>query len=330
MKTGLFAAAVSLASTLGAALPPGFTDDLDAALREASSSGRSVLVDFTGSDWCGWCQRLDAEVFGRPEFLAGATNRFVLVQIDSPRDKSLIPERAREMNPLLVKKYNIHLYPSVLILDPAGRVVEKTSYRPGGPAAYLRHLDELLEDARRISVAEAAFASLPAGSAARARAIDALLVTLDLEGQKRREALVDEVLEVDRDGSLGLRAHYGYFVHSRPAEAYLARLQASIGDAFNKVYNAEFRGDGERYQALSEAEREKVDKRLSAYVASESLPAILSEHAPRVAEFRAASPAVPADARDHYDTVVQAMEDVLRNVRMMMEEFRPQEDGAGR
>ena len=75
--------------------PRFWTENLDEALARAKESGRLVLVDFSGSDWCGWCRKLDQEVFSTPEFLAEATNKYELVFIDTPNDKNLLSEIGR-------------------------------------------------------------------------------------------------------------------------------------------------------------------------------------------------------------------------------------------
>ena len=127
--------------------PEGWTDDLDAALKQAKAEGKQVLVDFSGSDWCGWCKRLDKEVFDTEAFRAGAKDRFVLVMIDSPRDKSLLSDAAKEKNPALVEKYGIEGFPSVLVLDGDGTKLYQTGYQRGGPEAYLAMLEREIKDA---------------------------------------------------------------------------------------------------------------------------------------------------------------------------------------
>ena len=138
------AAGVAMAKT---STPAGWTDDLDAALATAKAEGKYVLVDFSGSDWCGWCKRLDREVFAKDEFMSVATNKYVLVMIDSPSDESLLSEQAKERNPKLCEKYRIHGFPTVLILDGDGTVVHKTGYAAGGPEKYLKALEDELKDA---------------------------------------------------------------------------------------------------------------------------------------------------------------------------------------
>lgn len=134
-----------LAASVGAwaksSTPQGWTDDYDAALAKAKAENKYVIADFSGSDWCGWCKRLDREVFDTEVFRQGAADKYILLMIDSPRDKELLSEKAKDRNPDLVKKYNVNGFPTVLVLDGDGKVVFKTGYREGGPEKYLRMLD---------------------------------------------------------------------------------------------------------------------------------------------------------------------------------------------
>ena len=70
---GLFAVAAAICVGVASATstPRGWTDDFEEAQKQAEKEGKLMLVDFSGSDWCGWCKKLDSEVFAKPEFLKG-------------------------------------------------------------------------------------------------------------------------------------------------------------------------------------------------------------------------------------------------------------------
>lgn len=129
-------------SAVSTSTPKGFTDDYDRALAQAKAEQKLVLADFSGSDWCFWCQRLDEEVFAQEAFIREATNRFVLLMVDRPRDKSRLTEKARKQNPELIKRYKIFGFPTVLLLDAEGKVVGETGFVGGGPKNFLEHLEE--------------------------------------------------------------------------------------------------------------------------------------------------------------------------------------------
>ena len=122
--------------------PKGFTEDLDAAIAEAKTSGKYVYACFSGSDWCIWCKRLEGEVFSDKTFdFAGAVkDDYILVFIDSPRDKSVLSEKAKENNPKLIKKFEVRGFPTALILDGEGKQVASTGYRAGGAKNYAQYL----------------------------------------------------------------------------------------------------------------------------------------------------------------------------------------------
>lgn len=127
--------------------PEGWIDDYDAALKRAAAEKRPVLVNFTGSDWCGWCKRLSREVFATDVFRKAAAEKYVLLFIDSPRDKSLLSDHAREQNPQLGERYGIRGYPTVVLLDAQGKKLAQTGYQAGGPEKYLKHLESLISEA---------------------------------------------------------------------------------------------------------------------------------------------------------------------------------------
>ena len=121
----------------------GWATDFAAASKQAKDNGKYMLLDFTGSDWCGWCIKLDREVFAKDEFKAFAKTDLVPVMLDFPRRKKLAPELAQQNNALRVK-YGVRGYPTILVLSPDGDLVQKTGYRRGGPEAYVTHLQQII------------------------------------------------------------------------------------------------------------------------------------------------------------------------------------------
>lgn len=93
--------------------------DLPAALEQAAKENKAVLVDFTGSDWCGWCIKLRKEILDTPEFEAYAADKFIPVEIDMPRKKQLSPEQLKH-NKEVGRKYKIEGFPTLLVLNSEG------------------------------------------------------------------------------------------------------------------------------------------------------------------------------------------------------------------
>ena len=99
--------------------PGEWTHDWDAATAAAKKDGKPVFVNVTGSDWCGWCKLLKRQVFTQPEWGAWASNHVYLVHLDFPNDKALVPEKYRERNRDLSRRYKVGGYPTCFLLDPA-------------------------------------------------------------------------------------------------------------------------------------------------------------------------------------------------------------------
>ena len=118
--------------------------DFDVAAAAAKKANKDLLVDFTGSDWCGWCIKLHKEVFDHEEFENGVKDHFVLVALDFPRSeeaKAKVPNPER--NKELQEQYAIRGFPTILLMSPDGQVFGKTGYQPGGPVPYVESLDKM-------------------------------------------------------------------------------------------------------------------------------------------------------------------------------------------
>jgi len=130
----------ALAAVSASALT-GFDPDYDAARERAKANGRPMLVLFTGSDWCGWCIKLEKEVFSQPEFLSAATNEFELVVLDFPSDKTKQPDAQRKRCSELSDKFKVRGFPTVKVLKAADEsVVCESGYAKGGPVKWLEGL----------------------------------------------------------------------------------------------------------------------------------------------------------------------------------------------
>ena len=135
-----FLAATGL--TAGAQQLEWFTD-AQVALDRAKQENKEVLLDFTGSDWCGWCMKLKSEVFDQPEFAQYARANLVLVEVDFPRHKLLDPAQ-KQANYRLADAFGITGYPTIVILNQNGQVIGRTGYRPGGPSTFNAELDGII------------------------------------------------------------------------------------------------------------------------------------------------------------------------------------------
>lgn len=121
----------------------GWTSDFEAAKKQAAGSKKDLLINFTGSDWCGWCIKLVNEVFKHDAFKNGVKDTFVLVELDFPKDKTKVSDEVRAQNEKLNKKYGVEGFPTILLTDADGRPYATTGYQKGGPEKYVAHLNEL-------------------------------------------------------------------------------------------------------------------------------------------------------------------------------------------
>jgi protein disulfide-isomerase len=144
MKTFLsIVMTVALTSMAFAATKEGWLDDLEKAKAQAKAENKKILLDFTGSDWCGWCKKLDKEVFSQQAFKEYADKHLVLVELDFPRSFQL-PEATKKQNEALAKKFNINGYPTIVITSASGTKKGELGYvRREVPRRFLKALKKV-------------------------------------------------------------------------------------------------------------------------------------------------------------------------------------------
>jgi thioredoxin-related protein len=120
------------------------------AISVGSKENKPLLLFFTGSDWCGWCIRLQKEVLFTPEFAKWATANVILVELDYPRRTVQSPE-IKKQNGELQQAFGIQGFPTIYFAngtDKEGKVnfegLGKTGYVAGGPAAWLAEANKIL------------------------------------------------------------------------------------------------------------------------------------------------------------------------------------------
>jgi len=136
------ALAVLALSTTMAFAKTGWSEDYSKSAAQAKSEKKLVLLDFTGSDWCEWCLKLDKEVFSTPEFKSYAKEHLVLVEVDFPQGKPQT-DRLKEQNDKLQTKYSVDKFPTIIVLNSAGKKVGELGYVEGGPKAFIAELEKL-------------------------------------------------------------------------------------------------------------------------------------------------------------------------------------------
>jgi len=106
-------------------------------------------MNFTGSDWCGWCIKLDNEVFAKQEIKDFAKENLVLVKIDFRRSRRQSHEIKRR-NQLLARQYQVQGFPTIIVLGLDGTQIGTMGYVPGGPAAFINGVKAILKKKPKI------------------------------------------------------------------------------------------------------------------------------------------------------------------------------------
>ncbi len=143
LRLFLVAAAVSLVFAAFAQAESDWLHDYNKAQEEAKANHKLLFLNFTGSDWCGWCIKFDKDVLSQPEFKNYAHDNLVLVELDFPRRKSL-PTEVKKQNVQLAQQYEVLGFPTIVVLNSTGQKVwQFDGYFPGGPEAFIAQLEKL-------------------------------------------------------------------------------------------------------------------------------------------------------------------------------------------
>ena len=123
----------------------GWQTDYEKALATAKAAKKCVLLNFTGSDWCGPCIQMERVVFSKEAFLNFAQANLILVEVDYPRRKTL-PEEVTKQNELLLHRYSIENsgLPTLILLNPDGKNLgQRVGYGGEGPADIIAWVEKL-------------------------------------------------------------------------------------------------------------------------------------------------------------------------------------------
>ena len=126
--------------------PPGeklnWLTNFEMAQAQALAGKKTLLINFTGSDWCPPCLALEKEVFEQPEFAEYAAKNLVLLKVDFPRIKMQSLEE-KAANRQLAERYQIYGFPTIVLLDSSRKVIGELGYQPGGPKPFIAAIEKL-------------------------------------------------------------------------------------------------------------------------------------------------------------------------------------------
>jgi thioredoxin-related protein len=205
-----------------------WTNDFASAKKLAVETKKSLLVDFTGSDWCGFCIALDKEVFAKDEFKKLVAEKFVPVTIDFPQDKAKMSEETTKQNDELQEKYGVEGYPTVLLTDETGKPFASTGYRKGGAEPYVKHLNELLasRDKRDKAFKQAADATGVDKAKALLEGLNAMELSESLRAKFYGKE-IEEIKKADPDDATG-------FGKVQKAKERFAKFETELGELGEK------------------------------------------------------------------------------------------------
>lgn len=202
---------------------PTWLTDFERAKARAKAEGKDIFINFTGSDWCVVCMKLQMEVFRHAEFLDYAQKNFVLLELDFPQDKTRISEEAFAKNRAIQRKYGVEGFPFVMLTDSQGRPYARSGYLPGGPTLYNQQLAELVAIRQQRDVRFAAAEKLTGIDRAvelnkALRLIPPRFLLPDYESE------VEEIVRLDVDNERGLRADYVFQLTARKFQRTVQKI----------------------------------------------------------------------------------------------------------
>ena len=126
--------------------------DLNKAMELSKKENKPMMLFFTGSDWCGWCVRLQKEVFTQSEFKQWAQDNVILVEVDFPK-LTVQPEALKTQNRMLQQQFAVVGYPTCWFVNADklkdGKLnftkLGTKGYEAGGPANWVTKASEIIK-----------------------------------------------------------------------------------------------------------------------------------------------------------------------------------------
>lgn len=153
MKKILFILFISLSAiTVKAQEDLTWHTDMAKASELSMKEKKPLMLFFTGSDWCGWCIRLQKEVFKKEEFIKWAKQNVILVELDFPK-KTAQEEALKQQNYQMQQIFQVKGYPTVWLVNPEktaeGKInlsaLGSTGYVAGGPEKWLEGVNSIIK-----------------------------------------------------------------------------------------------------------------------------------------------------------------------------------------
>lgn len=229
---GLLAAGIIAMTSLTGHTAEGWLVDFEKAKKQAESEGKSILMEFTGSDWCPPCKALASNVLTKDVFKEEIPKNFVLLKLDNPRDKSGQTEEEIEQYKRLSQEYKVQGVPTIFLADANGKPYYSTVGYSGEPAE--QYVSNLNTKAVSFKKRLTAFSKAEdATGLEKARLLDegisAMGGDIDPEINKDQIAMI---IELDSNNEAGLKEKYESILRSTELRQKLQNiLQTSSSPA---------------------------------------------------------------------------------------------------
>lgn len=99
--------------------------DFEAAKKQANEQNKPIFLFFTGSDWCPWCMKMDANILSTPDFAKLVSDKIIFMKVDDPR-KIKLDSKTEKQNAKLRDEFGIRGYPQIILLDSSGKKITST------------------------------------------------------------------------------------------------------------------------------------------------------------------------------------------------------------
>ena len=220
--------AAILSLTVAAQAAEGWIVDFEKAKAQAAKEGKSILMEFTGSDWCPPCKALHKNVLVKDVFKTEMPKSFVLLKLDSPRDKSKQTPEEIEQYKTLSAKYGIKGVPTIFLADAKGRPYYETVGYSGDTAE--KYVANLKDQLGTLAKRDAAFANAEKASGAEKAKLlaEGLSLVNDEMALKTYGDVVSQIIELDADNEAGLKAKFAGLKNS---VGFKAELEATMRDS---------------------------------------------------------------------------------------------------
>ena len=269
--------------------------DFEAAKKKAAAENKDLFLKFTGSDWCPLCDRLDKEVFSKKAFIEYVQKTFVLIELDFPKNKSLLSAETQRQNQKLGIEFGAQRFPMIILADKEGIPFAKsfptiiltgkggipfaqTRYVEGWAEKYVEHLKEFQTVKKKVDELIIKSEDAKIESTARAALLDSALEMLPpWVVDKYYVDKMRRIAELDADNKAGLKNKY--LIRVKFVGVQEALQQQDYGTALQKVTAIidEFKPSGQVAQQLyffqayaqyflkdAEGEKESLQKALEA------------------------------------------------------------------